>query len=78
MPVNPLAAENQALRDHIQQLEAQQAARADQQTAADYYKQSQARFRTVFENSPLGQKIIAPDLTIRQANPALVAMLGCT
>jgi two-component system sensor histidine kinase VicK len=34
------------------------------------------RFRTVFENSPLGQKIIAPDLTIRQANPALVTMLG--
>jgi two-component system sensor histidine kinase VicK len=32
----------------------------------------------VFENSPLGQKIIAPDLTIRQANAALVAMLGCT
>jgi two-component system sensor histidine kinase VicK len=36
------------------------------------------RFRTVFQNSPLGHKIIAPDLTIRQANPALVAMLGFT
>jgi two-component system sensor histidine kinase VicK len=42
------------------------------------YEQSQVRFRTVFQNSPLGHKIIAPDLTIRQANPALVAMLGCT
>jgi two-component system sensor histidine kinase VicK len=32
----------------------------------------------VFENAPLGQKIITPDLTIRQANPAVVQMLGCT
>ncbi len=78
MPDNPLAAENQALRDHIRHLQAQQAARADQQPAADQTDQSQVRFRTVFENSPLGQKIIAPDLTIRQANAALVAMLGCT
>jgi len=30
----------------------------------------------VFENSPLGQKIITPDLTIRQVNQAVVAMLG--
>ncbi|GAA3990740.1 hypothetical protein GCM10022407_39030 [Hymenobacter antarcticus] len=39
---------------------------------------SQDRFRTVFENSPLGQKIIDPDLVIRQANPAVLAMLGLT
>jgi two-component system sensor histidine kinase VicK len=71
VPINPLAAENQALRDRIRQLEAQQL-----QNNSD--EQSQARFRTVFENSPLGQKIIAPDLTIRQANAALVAILGCT
>jgi two-component system sensor histidine kinase VicK len=37
---------------------------------------SQDRFRTVFENSPLGQKIIDPDLVIRQANPAVITMLG--
>ena len=43
----------------------------------DRYEQSQVRFRTVFENAPLGQKIITPDLTIRQANPAVVKMLGC-
>jgi two-component system sensor histidine kinase VicK len=42
----------------------------------DRYEQSQARFRTVFENSPLGQKIITPDLTIRQVNQAVVDMLG--
>ena len=44
--------------------------------ALDRYEQSQARFRTVFENAPLGQKIIAPDLTIRQVNQAVVDMLG--
>ena len=44
--------------------------------APDRYEQSQARFRTVFENAPLGQKIIAPDLTIRQVNQAVVDMLG--
>ena len=43
----------------------------------DAHEQSQVRFRTVFENAPLGQKIITPDLTIRQANPAVAAMLGC-
>jgi two-component system sensor histidine kinase VicK len=37
---------------------------------------SQDRFRAVFENSPLGQKIIDPDLTICQANEALALMLG--
>jgi two-component system sensor histidine kinase VicK len=78
VPVNPLVAENQALRDHIRQLEAQQATKPAQPGEGSLDEQSQVRFRTVFENSPLGQKIIGPDLTIRQANAALVAMLGCT
>ncbi|MBC6605782.1 PAS domain-containing protein [Hymenobacter sp. BT188] len=30
----------------------------------------------MFEASPLGQKIIGSDLSIRQANPAIAAMLG--
>ena len=34
------------------------------------------RFRTVFEQSPLGNKIIDADLRIRQANPALARLLG--
>lgn len=78
VPTNSLAAENQALHDRIRQLEAQQATTPAPPSEDDSDAQSQARFRTVFENSPLGQKIIAPDLTIRQANAALVAMLGCT
>ena len=55
----------------------QQRSDDEQQKAADErYARSQDRFRTVFENSPLGQKIIAPDLCIRQANQALATMLG--
>jgi two-component system sensor histidine kinase VicK len=69
---------NHALRTENTDLRAAQVAATAQATAQDRYQQSQARFRTVFENSPLGQKIITPDLTIRQANPAVVQMLGYT
>ena len=72
-----LRAENEALRERIQQLEAAQDAAAWQKARDERYEQSQARFRAVFENSPLGQKIITSDLVIREANPALAAMLGC-
>ena len=55
----------------------QQKADDEQQKAEDQrYERSQDRFRTVFENSPMGQKIIDPDLCIRQANQALATMLG--
>ena len=40
------------------------------------YQESQIRFRTVFEYSRLGSKIISSDLKIIQVNPALVALLG--
>jgi two-component system sensor histidine kinase VicK len=86
MPPNPapdashhsLQAENEALRAQIQLLHADRTAVAEQQKKAGAYEQSQVRFRTVFEHSPLGQKIITADLLIRQVNPALVAMLGLT
>jgi two-component system sensor histidine kinase VicK len=48
----------------------------EQKVVDDRYQRSQDRFRTVFENSPLGQKIIDPGLYIRQANQALATMLG--
>ncbi|SMB99677.1 PAS/PAC sensor signal transduction histidine kinase [Hymenobacter roseosalivarius DSM 11622] len=70
-------AANHVLRAENSELRADQAAATAQEAEQERYQQSQARFRTVFENSPLGQKIITPDLTIRQANPAVVAMLGC-
>ncbi|PJJ60938.1 PAS domain-containing sensor histidine kinase [Hymenobacter chitinivorans] len=68
-----LEAELQALRAENARL---RTAATRQQALDAQYQLSQARFRTVFENSPLGHKIIAPDLTILQANPALAAMLG--
>ncbi|GAA3953666.1 PAS domain-containing sensor histidine kinase [Hymenobacter algoricola] len=73
-----LRAENEALREQIKQLQADRTTVAKKKAKDDRYEQSQVRFRTVFENSPLGQKIINPDLVIRQANLALAAMLGFT
>jgi two-component system sensor histidine kinase VicK len=75
-----LAAENDALREQlatlmfsrhmlVEELEKQQA--LDKQ-----YQESQARFETIFEQSRLGNKIIAPDLRIIRVNQALVALLG--
>ncbi len=40
------------------------------------YQESQLRFKTVFEHSRLGNKIINPDLKILQVNSAMVALLG--
>jgi two-component system sensor histidine kinase VicK len=72
-----LQAENKALQEEIRQLRDQLTA-ASEPGQPNRYEQSQARFRTVFENAPLGQKIITPDLTIRQVNPAVLDMLGLT
>jgi PAS domain S-box-containing protein len=40
------------------------------------YQESQIRFRTIFEHSRLGNKLISKDLKITQLNPAMVALLG--
>jgi two-component system sensor histidine kinase VicK len=66
-----------ALEEEVRQLRAGQVAAQAQQAESDEEERRQARFRTVFENSPFGQKIITPDLTIRQANRAVLEMLGC-
>jgi two-component system sensor histidine kinase VicK len=73
-----LEIENQALRTELQHLRQDRTIVADYQALVDRYEQTQVRFRTVFEHSPLGQKIINSELTICQANPAIVAMLGFT
>ncbi|UOQ69363.1 PAS domain-containing sensor histidine kinase [Hymenobacter volaticus] len=75
----PLSLEAQlaALQEENRQLRAGQLVAQVVQAAADDEEQRQARFRTVFENSPFGQKIITSDLLIRQANQAVVKMLGC-
>jgi two-component system sensor histidine kinase VicK len=73
-----LEIENQALRAELQRLRQLHTPLEDYKALVDRYEQTQVRFRTVFEHSPLGQKIIDADLTILQANPAVVAMLGLT
>jgi two-component system sensor histidine kinase VicK len=73
-----VAPQVQALQQENRELLAHQATADLQKVVQHQYEQSQVRFRTVFENSPLGQKIITPDLTIRQVNAAVVAMLGYT
>lgn len=73
-----LEAQNAALREEIGQLRASQVAARAQQARSDDHEQQQARFRTIFENSPFGQKIITPDLIIRQANRAVLEMLDYT
>ena len=67
-----------ALREENRLLRAGQAVARAQQVESDEAQQRQARFRTVFDNSPFGQKIITPDLVIQQANRAAVEMLSCT
>jgi PAS domain S-box-containing protein len=74
--IQSLETDNQALRAEIQQLRIAQLALTVQQAQADAYQQSQMRFHTVFNHSPLGHKIIDPDLIIRQANAAVATLLG--
>jgi two-component system sensor histidine kinase VicK len=71
-----LETELQALRAELDWLRTERIDKATHQVLADRYAESQVRFRTVFENSPFGQKIIDSDLVIRQVNPAVLAMLG--
>ena len=65
-----------SLQQKNTRLREQKVAADEQKVADERYQRSQDRFRTVFENSPMGQKIIDPDLCIRQANQALATMLG--
>ena len=67
-----LSAQLRAAQAEVRRLKAEQ----NQQAEPERYRLSQVRFRTVFEHSPLGHKIIGPDLTIRQANAAVAALLG--
>ena len=66
-----------ALRADPERLRVGRTVARAQQARSDAHELREARFRTVFENSPFGQKIITPDLTIRQANRAVMEMLGC-
>jgi two-component system sensor histidine kinase VicK len=72
-----LKMELNALRTELEWLRTERIDKTVNQELTDRYVESQDRFRTVFDNSPFGQKIISSDLLIRQANPAVLVMLGC-
>jgi two-component system sensor histidine kinase VicK len=80
MKINQIEEENKSLREEIKALRSIYQATVvqleKQLTIEKRYEVSQQRFRTIFEHSKLGSKIIAPDLTIIQANKALQEMLG--
>jgi two-component system sensor histidine kinase VicK len=78
--VSQLEAENKALQEEIAHLRSsnQKASQRFEEHLANEgaSKKSEHRFRTVFEQSILGKKIIGEDLRILQVNPALQTMLG--
>jgi two-component system sensor histidine kinase VicK len=68
-----LEVENQRLRSDI----AAALFKLEEQVAIEKrYEESQSRFQTIFYQSKLGNKIIAPDLRVLQINDALQVMLG--
>jgi PAS domain S-box-containing protein len=74
--IEALQKENDQLKIEIQELKSDRnSVRISHQEQADY-QESQVRFRTIFETSKLGNKVISSDLKIQQVNPAMVALLG--
>jgi two-component system sensor histidine kinase VicK len=75
-----LEAENKSLREEIARLRSsnQASIQSFEERLRDEgaLKESEHRFKTVFEQSILGKKIIGEDLRIIQVNEALQAMLG--
>jgi PAS domain S-box-containing protein len=67
--IEALKKENAILRSN------KKSVRITHEEEADY-RESQVRFRTIFENSRLGNKIIGRDLKIIQLNASMVALLG--
>ncbi len=77
-----LAAENQLLRGQLEDLKAsyqEMVQKMSEQLAVEeQLKESQERFKTVFEQSKVGHKIINTDLKMVEINQALADMLGYT
>jgi two-component system sensor histidine kinase VicK len=75
-----MEAENQVLRQENRQLRADYATvlfKLEAQIAVEKrYEESQSRFQTIFYQSRMGNKIIAPDLRILQINEVFRQMLG--
>ena len=77
--VFPAYMRNSVVRDHTGRPVAMIAAARDiteQQRAEEALRESEERFRTLFENAPIGSYRTTPDGRILNANPSLVKMLG--
>ncbi|TFF30352.1 PAS domain-containing sensor histidine kinase [Mucilaginibacter psychrotolerans] len=74
--IESLKKENLHLKKENQRLKASGNLAAIENDELITYQASQIRFRTIFETSKLGNKIITPDLKIIDVNPALLALLG--
>jgi PAS domain S-box-containing protein len=74
---NELISRIQQLEEQITELQVT-AAQAEAKVRASAYQEGQNIFKTIFEESRLGNKIINRDLTILQANMALIRLLGYT
>jgi PAS domain-containing protein len=78
--IRQLEAENTALKAQLSRLHGTNQADREgfeaQLAFEKEYQEIQDRFRTIFEQSRLGKKIIASDLRILKINQALVDMLG--
>lgn len=70
---NDLERENALLRS---QRESLQVIQAEKDALQEIYAQSQTRFKTIFEESSLGKKIIDEKLNIIQVNKMLLKILG--
>lgn len=71
--INQLEYELARLRAQVEQTASFQ---AEKDRLEAEYQRSQQRFRTIFEESVIGKKIIDDQLRIVQANKALLKMLG--
>jgi PAS domain S-box-containing protein len=69
--INSLKKENVKLKEELEQLKS-----SGVSLHHSDYENSQTRFRSIFEHSSLGNKVISSDLKIIQVNPALVKLLG--
>jgi PAS domain S-box-containing protein len=76
MDIETLQKEIETLKKEIEELRSdEKRVRLGHEKAAAY-QESQIRFRTIFENSRLGNKIIGRDLKILQLNAAMLELLG--
>jgi PAS domain S-box-containing protein len=74
--ISTLKEENDQLKKEIQELKSDRDSVFISHQQQSAYEESQVRFRTIFETSKLGNKIISSDLKILQVNSAMAALLG--